>query len=191
MAATYTVIGSALTPAANKNMLAIANATGSGKKINIYRVWIFNEAVSATATLGLLNYTIGKWTGALAGGTALPFSSHATPATAGANTPFTGIAAVSGATAITAPAVGAATQLHRISRSTGRVITGQTASGTLAEAGTLPLWNTIWDSGYGDSNILPLVLNPNEVMIIESGTLNPTGATMVAGTTIQVECTIV
>jgi len=187
MAATYTVIGANLTPAANKNMLAIANATGSGKVIRIYRAWILNECVGATATVGLMNYTIGRWTGALAGGTAVPFCTHATPATAGANTPFTGIAAVSGATAITAPAVGAATEIHRISRSTGRVIT---AVGTLAEAGSIPIWNMIWDSGYADTNIVPLVINPNEVVIIASGALNPSGATMVAGTTIQVELTI-
>ena len=183
MAATYTLSFSALTTyAASKNMLAINNATGSGKVLKIYRVWIGTyQTATVSGGIGLVlfkRYVGGNYTG----GTAIPFIPHSSCLTANSNTPFTGIGAASGATTITAPGV-AAEEIGRIARSTDEMGAGGI---TMDEIQSIPVMSLSWDAGFSDTNIQPITLRPNECFILATEAVG----TYVGSPDITVELTI-
>lgn len=177
---TYTLSATALANASGKNMLAISNATGSGRVIRIYRIWATNPQTGAV-TGGIFYIQLGRPTAVHSGGTALSFLPHSSCVTAGSATPFTGISAVSGATTITSTME---TEFRRVARSSDEIAVG---TNTLDEWHNIIPLATIWESGYGDSNVEPFVIRPNEGFLIKLDTLGTPG---VGTTDIFVELTI-
>ena len=157
----YSLRAPAVANANDRNMLAINNATGSGKLIKIYRIWCYNDGTSAV-TGGTSGFLLGRISGISSGGTALNFLPHSSAVTASSATPFTGISAVYHSATITA-SIG--TELRRIFRSSDELAAG---SGTMEEIQLLPAFSVIWDTGYADSNVEPLVLRENQGLLIRT-----------------------
>lgn len=167
----YTLLATSIANANNKNLLAISNATGSGKIIKIYRVMCWNPQTVAVPG-GVTGILIGRSAAVYSGGTALTFRPHSSCVTAGVNNPFTGINADSGASAITAT-IG--TEFRRVFRATDEIAAG---GYTFDEIQNILPWTVLWDTGYSDSNIEPLVLRENQGFLIrtDSSPANSVGA---------------
>lgn len=158
---TYSLQATSLTNANDKNLLAINNATGSGKLIKIYRIWVINNGTGAVSG-GVTGILLGRMAAVSSGGTATNFIPHSSAVTASAATPFTGISAVTGATTITGTI---ATELRRVFKASDEIA----ASGaTMEEIQMIPQWAAIWDTGYADANVEPLVLRENQGILIRT-----------------------
>jgi hypothetical protein len=165
----------------DKNLLAINNATASGKLIKIYRMWAINNGTGAVSG-GMTGLLLGRMASVSSGGTAIPFVPHSSCVTAGSNTPFTGISAVSGATTITGTI---ATELRRVFKATDEIAAG---GATMEEIQLIRPWATIWDTGYADANVEPLVLRENQGILLRT---DSSPANAVGSFTINVELNIV
>ncbi len=102
MAQTYTLYAAGVTWAANKNMIAIVNHTGSGRVLRLFRLWLINTA-SATVTGGTCVSKLDRCTSvaSFTAGTSLTFLKHDSnsetpPATVLANTGTTTVLTRSG-----------------------------------------------------------------------------------------------
>lgn len=170
MAATYTVSATGVTQSSSKNMIAISNATGSGKIVKIYRAWMTNVQTGAVSG-GLGLYVPGRVTGSVhSSGTGVNFLPHANVLTAGTATPFTGISAAHGAT------LGAFThEFSRFVRSSDELaVSGITTDEII---GIIMPFCLVFDSGYGDTNVEPITLRENQAFAIKAdatGTYNGT-----------------
>jgi hypothetical protein len=159
--ATYSLEVLSLANANDKNLLAINNATGSGKLIKIYRIWVINNG-TGTVSGGMTGILLGRMAAVSSGGTAINFQPHSSCVTANSATPFTGISAVSGATTITGTI---ATELRRVFKATDELTA---ASGTMEEIQLVRPWAVIWDTGYADSNVEPLVIRENQGILLRT-----------------------
>ena len=158
MAATYTVTaqGVALpTTAAAKTLLSVFNLDAT-QKLNITRVWVQNTGIAAVTpayqVLSLGRHTTDQTTGAT---TVTPLkhdtnSSNLTNATA-KHSPTTSVTLID--------------TFRQISWSGDEFATGVAKIENLQ---TLPQFALIWESGYGDTNIEPIVLNQNEGLAVTS-----------------------
>lgn len=174
MATTYTININAISVAASKNMFAISNATGSGKVIRVYRIWLTNPGTAAV-TGGIGYFILRRYNANIhSGGTAVNYIPHSSALTASAATPFTGISAVSGATAITSPG-GVPDEITRQVKSFDEIAVGGT---TLDELVNVPVMAVIHDSGYGDSTIQPIVLNANQSLLLATEALGTYAGTV-------------
>jgi hypothetical protein len=158
---TYTLRAPAVANANDRNMLAINNATGSGKLIKIYRIWCFGDG-TGTVTGALSGFLLGRIAGVSSGGTALNFIPHSSAVTASSATPFTGISAVYHSATITA-SIG--TEIRRVFKSSDELAA---SGGTMEEIQILPAFSVIWDTGYADANVEPLVLRENQGLLIRT-----------------------
>lgn len=181
MAATYTLTALAVTRSASKNMLGINNATGSGKVIRVFRIWMTNPHTAAVSG-GMGYYTLGRISSAqYTSGTAINFLPHASVLTAGAATPFTGIGAAHGVT----QASSFSHEFKRILASSDEIALSGTTVDEVAYGMLFP-WSVVWDSGYGESDVEPIVIRENQVLLLRAGSVG----TYVGSADIHVELTI-
>jgi hypothetical protein len=183
--ASYYLQATGITNANDKNMLAISNATGSGKLIKIYRAWAINTATGAISG-GVNGFLIGRGSNAgnaITSGTALNFLPTSSAVTAGSATPFTGCTAYSGATTITGTM---ATEFRRVFRATDELAAG---GATFDEIQNLLPWAILWDTGYASADVEPLVLRENQSFLIRTD--SAPGNSAAATFNISVELTIV
>lgn len=159
--ATYSLMVTGLANANDKNMIAISNATGSGKVIRVYRVWVINSGTGAV-TGGMTGFLMGRIAGVHSGGTAINYLPHSSCVTAGSATPFTGISAASGATTITA-SIG--TEFRRVFKASDEIAA---TSGTMDEIQNILPWALVWDTGYADANVEPFVIRENQGFLLRT-----------------------
>lgn len=152
MANTQTAYFTGVAFAATKNMAAILNSHAT-EKIKIRRVGLLN-AQTAAVTGVLCAIELRKYTGAgLAAPTAVVPVKH--DSTLAAPTSATiGHAGTPSGTAVT---------LRRIFWSSDEAAI---STGTLDEWETIVPLNIIWDAGYYDPSVEPLVLNQNEMISV-------------------------
>lgn len=178
---TYSLLSSIVANANDKNLVAINNATGSGKLIKIYRIRSWNSQ-TGTISGGFTGLKMGRISGVSSGGTALPFMPHSSCVSAGSNTPFTGISAVDGATTITATL---ATEFRRVFRATEE---WAVAEATVEAIQNVHQWQIIWDTGYADSNVEPFIIRENQGFLIRT---DSTPANAAGGFRFHIELTII
>ncbi len=159
--ATYSLLSSIISNANNKNLVAVNNATGSGKLIKIYRIFCWNPQTGSVSG-GMTGLLLGRISGVSSGGTSLTFVPHSSCVSAGSATPFTGCTAVDGATTITA-SIG--TEFRRIFRATDEI---SAATGSRDEIENVHPWQLLWDTGYAESNVEPFILRENEGFLIRT-----------------------
>lgn len=152
MAATY-MYRSNISNAINKVMATLNNGAGSGVVVRVYRIYVVNISTAAV-TGGMGVYVLDRYTGTPAGGAAVTLIKHNT---ASANVPAQ-VTALDGDTAITGTLTSAG--IFRVfCRSNDEI--SPTAL-TNDELGQVYPMNVIWDGGYGDSNVEPIVLRESE-----------------------------
>jgi hypothetical protein len=144
MAATYTLSAVGISFALNKTLLAIFNGVGSGNIVKVYRVWALNNGVTAVTgvvtNLELRRITTGS------GGTAItPIKHDTTSATLPAQ-----IVVATNASVTTSDL------FRRVIWSNDEAAANATAS--FDELETIPALSTIWDVGYTDTTVEPIVL---------------------------------
>lgn len=155
MAATYTVTSLQTTFAASKCMLSIFNEVASTNVVRVYRMWALNNQI--TPVIGVLTNMEIRRLATASGGTTLTATKHDT-----ADASLTNITLATNATVTTTDI------FRRIIWSTDEPLANVTA--TLDEFEMLPVVGTIWQLGYADPNIDPLILRPGEgVGIINTG----------------------
>lgn len=156
MAATWRATSQAVAFASAKSMIDVYNATGSARVIRVYRMYQFNNGVSAVT--GVLTTMRVNRTTAASAGTTVTAVKHDTNSSALAAQTTCG---------------------------TGRTITRTdvfrqylwsndepvVSGATLDEWEMLVPFAEVWNAGYGDSNVEPLVCRAiNGVEIQQSGT---------------------
>jgi hypothetical protein len=147
MAATWRAVTILPTYAATaKSLLKVFNATGSGVVLRVYRVWLLNSQIAAVAGV-LAPVSLVRISTVGSGGIAVTPVKHDTSSTA---LP----AQVTAAYGDTTPGTVDAT-FRRVQVSTDEQLVGTLTSNQLE--GFHPI-NRLWDSGYGDSNVEPIVL---------------------------------
>lgn len=152
MANTQTAYFTGVAFAATKNMAAILNAHAT-EKIEIRRVGLLN-AQTAGVTGVLCAIELRKYTGAgLSAPTAVVPVKHDSTLAAPLSATI-GHAGTPSGTAVT---------LRRIFWSSDEAAI---STGTLDEWETLVPLNIIWDAGYYDPSVDPLVLNQNEMLSV-------------------------
>jgi hypothetical protein len=151
MANTWTALAQGVAFAAAKNMLAILN--GGTRILRIRRIGVLNiQTAAVTGVICLLE--IRRYTsGTLSGHTTVTPVAHDTTNSALATVTI-GYAGTLG---------GTPTTIRRIiwSSDEPKLTTAQNNEWECL----VPL-NIIWDAGYGDANVQPLVLRPNEMLVI-------------------------
>lgn len=162
MAATYTSSGIALTFGANKSISTIFNDTGSGVVIRIYRILILNNQTVAIANGVLTSIEIRRVT-ASTGGSNLTVVKHDTSS----STLPAEVYVKTGATDTVTD------RLKQFYWSTDEPAATGT---TLDEWECIPVFNYIWESGYGESTIDPIVLREGEGIAIKQPGSNTLGS---------------
>lgn len=148
--------------------ISIYNINGSSRVVRVYRIWACNKATGAVATGTIVPLIIDRLnTGTPTGGTAItPVSMDSTneslATTVDCRTGHTGGAS-------------------QVANSTYRQIlitTDEPAANTLTpdEFWTIPIMNEIFNAGYKDSNVEPIVLRPQEGIEVRLNTAAPTNA---------------
>ena len=154
MANTYTIAATGVSFAANKSMIGIFNGSGSGQVIRVYRIWLLNNQTVAVTGV-MTNIELRRLT-AGSGGNAITPTKHAT---ANPSLP----AQIITASAMT---VTESDLLRRFIWSTDEPVANATA--TIDELETLPVFGTIWDAGYADANVEPLVLREGQGISVKN-----------------------
>lgn len=150
MAATYRVIASNVVFGNGKSMIALWNGSGSADVLKVTRIYFLNNQVGVAAGTGILIILHLTRITAYTGATKLfPVKLKQTSSDLDSN-----VAASFGATVTEASTV-----LRRVIWSGDEPQQSELHMDTLE---LIPDLNVIWDSGYGDSNIEPLVLNASE-----------------------------
>ena len=156
MAQTYTLAAPGVSFALNKCMLGIFNGTGSGRIVRLYRVWVLNNGVAAVTGV-LTNMELRRSTSG-SGGVSITPTKHDT-----ANETFPAQVEVASNQTVVSSDV-----FRRIVWSNDEATANVAA--TIDELETLPPLNLIWDVGYGDSNIEPIVCREGQgVCLINTG----------------------
>lgn len=155
MASTYIVKGDSIQFNTNKSLLALFNTAASGKILRVYRVWLANNQVSTVASGGMAVIQLLRITAASAGTPIVPKAFDTTA---------TALGTVVAGTNMT---VTDSSIFRRISWSYDEP-TVQT--GTNDEFETFQFWSILWDTGYNDSNVEPLVLREGEGVSIKNTT---------------------
>jgi hypothetical protein len=155
MAQTYTLSATAVTLAANKSLLAVFNASGSGRIVRVYRIWILNnQFISIAGVIGFLE--IRRITAASGGQTFTPnkhvSSSESFPAQVTTGT---------GMTVTTSDLFG------RVLWVSDEAVASATTTDKDAMQLISPL-NVVWDTGYNDSNIEPIVCREGQGVSLQN-----------------------
>lgn len=157
MVATYTLNAQAVTIASAKNMLAIYNAAGSGKIVKVTRIVLQNNQTAAVAgAMSLLQ--IGGFSGAPTGGTSVTFIKHDTSSAA----PPAQVTAVYGPTVITINRL-----FRQICWGDDEVSTTVDSTVMLDELCIFPALTTVWDAGYGNTDVQPITLREGEGCVVQ------------------------
>lgn len=154
MASTYTIAATGVSFAANKSMIGIFNGSGSGLILRIYRIWMLNN--QTVAVTGVMTNIEIRRTSAGSGGNAITPTKHD-------STNSTLPAQVITASAMT---VTDTDLLRRIIWSTDEPVANATV--TIDELETIPAISTIWDTGYADANVEPLVLREGQGISVKN-----------------------
>ncbi len=149
--------------AANKSMATIFNGVGSGKVIKIWRILFLNNQTVAVSGV-LTSLEMRRITATSGGSDIVAVSMDSTNSALNA-----GIAIKTG-TSDTFTDL-----LKTIIWSCDEPTAG---GNTLDEYEMIPAFNYVWDVGYGDPNINPLVLRAGEGMTIKHNGSYAGGATM-------------
>lgn len=167
MAATY-LMRTNISNAINKTMWTLYNGTGSAKIIRVYRVFMYPLS-SAAVTGGMGIYVMDRFTGVPGGGAAVTLIKHNT---ASAAVPAQ-ISALDGDTSITGSLTTAGI-VRVVCRSNDEV---SATSATLEEFQQLHSFGAlIYDGGYGDTNVEPIVLRETEGLRMYSTNAGTWGA---------------
>jgi hypothetical protein len=163
MAQTWTAYFQAVAFGNAKNMAAILN-THATEKLSIYRVGILNTQTAAVTgvlvDLQLRVYQSGS--PSLSSPTAITPTPHDSTNTAPASATYGHAGTIAGT----------AQTLRRIAWSNDEPAV---SSATSDEFECLVPWNIIWDAGYGDSNVQPLTLNQNQMVLLFCNTNSTVG----------------
>lgn len=177
--ATYTTLTQGAAWAANKNMYALVNHTGSGQIVDVYRIWM-PTLQTATVTGGTCLVELWQCSSvaSFTAGTAQTFVAHDT----GSAAPNANIKANSATTTVLTKN----TKIGNYTRYTEEFAVSDAAM----EAFNTYFYpaNFIWDVGYGDSNIQPIRLREGEGIVLYTPTTG--GGTYVGSTDIIVEMNI-
>lgn len=171
MAQTYTASAVGIAFALNKSLLAIFNGSGSGRVVRVYRIWALNNGV--TAVTGVLTNLEIRRTSSGSGGSAItPMKHDSNSETAPAQIVIS-----------TNQTVVATDLLRRIVWSNDEA--ASTTAATLDEIETIVPFCCIWDIGYDDANVEPIVLREGQGL-----TLTNIGNTSVGSIDVFFEYTI-
>ena len=156
MAATFRATGGGIAYASSKDMLNVFNGTATARVIRVYRAYWFNNGT--TAVTGVLTTAQCRRITAASGGTAVTPVKHDTNSsnldaatTAGTNQTTTG------------------SDIFRrfLFVNEEPIVAGTTQANWL----TLVPFAEVWNAGYGDTNVEPLVCRSSEgVHLFHSGT---------------------
>lgn len=150
MEQTYTVYKNDIQVGNQKSLMAIWNPSGSARIIKVYRIGILNPRTTAVSGV-ICNMTLRKTTN-FSSGTDLTFFSHyvSNESIPGS----TGIRAITGASYSSAGEI-----LRHLARSIDEPIVNGAG---IDELENIVSYNIIWDAGYLNQNLQPLVLREGE-----------------------------
>lgn len=172
MAASYTAIAQ-VAPAASRVMVALYNGHAT-RILKVSRIWMTGPQAS-NVTGGLVFYQLSRYTNASA-----PTGTAVTPVAHLSTNTLTTVTCVHTATAN----VGTPTEIVKAWTRSSDECTAAVLM--LEEIQNLMPLAIVWDSGYGDTNVQPLVCRQTEGIAIQVGT--KTG-TYVGTTDIHIEFT--
>lgn len=159
MARSFTALAAGVTlptTAAAKTLFKLYN-THATMKLNVTRIWMQNSAVAAVTgvfqTISLGRYTTDQTTGL----TAVTPVQHDTLALTNALSISCGYAPTTSVTLVDV--------LHQMPWSGDEFVNSAAKVENLLG---MPVFSLLWDSGYGDSNVEPLVLNTNQGVAVTS-----------------------
>jgi hypothetical protein len=160
MAATFQAAAQAIAFASAKSMIDVFNATGSGRKIRIYRFCMLNNQTGAVTGVVTL-CQVRLITTASAGTAVTPVKHNSGDSNLNANT-----------TAGTNRTVTQSSIVRQFAWSSDEPTVG---TGTWDELECVVPLNYVWDSGYGDSNVEPLLCNDTQGWNIQQPGANAVG----------------
>lgn len=156
MAATYTAVATGVTfSTTGKVLLQIFNASGSGVILKVYRIWLLNTQTAAVTgvlpPIELRRITAISTTGSPT--TVTPSKHDTNSATLPAQ-----VTVNYGNTSVTSTDV-----FRALIRSSDEPAVG---TFSIDELSAIVPFNAIWDSGYGSTNIEPLVCREGQGIIV-------------------------
>lgn len=143
MASTYTLGAVGVAFALNKAMLGVYNGVGSGKVLKVYRVWALNNGVAAVTGV-MTNLELRRLTSGSGGSAITPMKHDSTSLSFPAQ-----IVVSTGMTVVTSDL------FRRVAWSNDEAAANATA--TMDELETIPALTCLWDVGYNDLNVEPIV----------------------------------
>lgn len=155
MTATYAAISLNTAFGNGKSMLSIFNGSGSGVVIRVYRIWTINSTITAISGV-TCDISIRRITASSSGTTVVPFKHDSNSSDVPAQVLFRTNATVT------------ATDILRI-HNTDNDEVSSAGTGTNELSILFPL-KMIWESGYYDSNVEPLVLREGYGITVNSDT---------------------
>jgi hypothetical protein len=160
MAETHTLTVQGTAFASNKSLLSLFNGAGSGRVLRVYRVWALNHQTAGVT--GVMTALELRRITASSGGTAQTAIKHDTnSATLAAQI-----------TAATGPTDTVDALFRRVLWSADEPAVG---SGTNDELECLPANGLIWDAGYADTNVEPIVLREGQGVSLRQPGANAIG----------------
>jgi hypothetical protein len=152
---TFSATARAIAPANNKYMLTIMNPASSGKIVKVWRMWLLNSATSSVS--GIMNKLELRRISARTAGTSITCGCHDTAATA--------LGTVAVDTLSTAVSEVTNALIRRIVYSSDEITIAAVANDELE---TLQPLMCIWDGGYGDANVNPIVLREGQGLTLKN-----------------------
>jgi hypothetical protein len=167
MADTYTATITGIIAAASKTGLAIWN-TDASKVVRIYRAWVLNNQTANVTGLGTLWFELHRITACSSGRSGQQIiTSHMSSAASGLSTTVNAF--------FDGPTVTKTSLLRRCWWGGSDEKVANVAP-TIDEVMSLNPYTKLWDSGFNDTVVEPLVLRQNEGFSISwGGTASPTG----------------
>lgn len=169
MAATVRAVGLAVTWGSAKSMIDMFNATGSARIMRMFRAYIFNNGTTAV-TAALSAVRVNRTTAASGGTTITPVAHDTNSAALDANTTF-----------------GTGRTITRTDnfRQILYLLEEPTTTGTTQANWEVLVPNAeIWNAGYGDTTIEPIVCRAVQGVEIQNS-----GAGAVSTADLELECT--
>lgn len=154
MAATWTAFAANVAWANSKYMFTLWN--GGSNVLRVYRIWLFNNQTSGVTGAVMPPISIRRISAGGSGGTAVTPVAHDTNSSA--------LSSVTCTHNTTSPTV--VSTYRTILMSSDEPAIG---AGTIDELETVPALMCVWDAGYGDTNIEPIVLRANQGITLQAG----------------------
>jgi hypothetical protein len=160
MAETFTLLVQGTAFASNKSLLSLFNGVGSGRVLRVYRVWALNN--QTIGVIGVMTMIELRRITASSGGTAQTPIKHDTN---NPNLPAQ-------VTASTGPTDTVTDLFRRVLWSADEPAVG---TGTNDELECLPANGLLWDAGYADANVDPIVLREGQGLSLRQPGANTIG----------------